>query len=147
MDRQIIFQEPPSEFKPKFTCAAVFVEVEDKILLLKRQNHKTEPGRWGHPAGKVDMGEAVSVAAQRELFEETGIEIGLDELEFRTNVFVRYPEYDFVFAMYRVKMLEKPDVTIRSDEHQTFAWVTLSEIRDMDMVTGTKECMDIFYSL
>lgn len=144
---QIIFREPLTDFKPKFTCAAVFVEAGDRILLLERQDHKTEPGRWGHPAGKVESGERVADAARRELFEETGIAVNSEDLQFRCNAYVRYPEYDFIFAMYGVKMPAAPPVTIKSDEHKSFVWVTMPEAHGMDLVTGTHDCLNIYYSI
>ena len=42
---------------------------EDKILLIKRSDN----GLWAVPGGLVEVGETLAEAAQRELWEETGI--------------------------------------------------------------------------
>jgi len=54
---------------PKLTVDAV-VRRGDEILLIERKN---EPHGWALPGGFVDYGETVELAAERELFEETGI--------------------------------------------------------------------------
>lgn len=44
---------PQKDFKPKFEVVSCFVEHDSKILLLLRQDHKSEPNTYGVPAGKV----------------------------------------------------------------------------------------------
>ena len=45
---------------------------EDQVLLVRRLNEPAK-GRLGIPGGVVELGEKVSDAAVREVFEETGI--------------------------------------------------------------------------
>ncbi len=53
--------------------ATVFVfDEKDRLLLLKRADNEC----WGPPGGAVEPGEAVEEAAIREIFEETGLELG-----------------------------------------------------------------------
>lgn len=44
----------------------------DHVLLVRRAN-PPDAGLWGFPGGKIDYGETVAAAAQRELLEETAI--------------------------------------------------------------------------
>jgi ADP-ribose pyrophosphatase YjhB (NUDIX family) len=55
-------------------AAAVVVERDEKILMVRRA---VEPGlgMWSLPGGYVDRGEVVERAAEREVMEETGLEI------------------------------------------------------------------------
>ena len=53
---------------PAAGAEAVIVR-EDKILLIKRSDN----GLWAVPGGLVEVGETLAEAAQRELWEETGI--------------------------------------------------------------------------
>ncbi|WP_112309233.1 NUDIX hydrolase [Pseudogemmobacter bohemicus] len=56
---------------PRLAALAVVVH-QGKVLLVRRRN-PPDQGLWGYPGGKVEFGEAVARAAERELAEETGI--------------------------------------------------------------------------
>ncbi|MDS9473075.1 NUDIX hydrolase [Sporosarcina pasteurii] len=63
--------------RPLILCGsgvAVF-NGEGEILLVKKFD-----GKWGIPGGFIELGESAEEAGQREVLEETGIEIGLLEL-------------------------------------------------------------------
>ncbi|MCM3567357.1 NUDIX hydrolase [Neobacillus mesonae] len=51
------------------------MDEKDRILLQKRPN-----GDWSLPGGLLELGESAEEAGRREVFEETGIEIGALEL-------------------------------------------------------------------
>ena len=55
-------------------AVAVFNE-QGQIVLQQRRN-----GIWGVPGGFVELGESTEEAGRREVFEETGIEIGTLQL-------------------------------------------------------------------
>jgi 8-oxo-dGTP diphosphatase len=45
---------------------------DGQIVLIRRR----DTGQWGLPGGLVDWGEDISIAARRELVEETGLTLG-----------------------------------------------------------------------
>jgi mutator protein MutT len=53
--------------------AAIAVVAHDGKFLLVRRANPPDPGRWGFPGGKIELGETALQAAVRELAEETGI--------------------------------------------------------------------------
>jgi ADP-ribose pyrophosphatase YjhB (NUDIX family) len=53
------------------SCAVIFDEQREKILLTRRSDN----GLWCLPGGKMESGETVEECSQREVFEETGLEI------------------------------------------------------------------------
>ena len=50
----------------------IIIEIGEKIVLIERKN---PPYGWALPGGFVDYGESYEMAAQREAFEETGLEV------------------------------------------------------------------------
>lgn len=71
--------------------AGAFVfDAENRILLQQRSDN----GEWGLPGGFMELGERVQDTARREVFEETGLQLGKLEL------FGIYsgPKYDKTFA-------------------------------------------------
>lgn len=60
------------------TAADVLIEVAPRrVVLVLRRN---PPAGWAIPGGFVEVGEPVEIAAAREAFEETGLEVELSEL-------------------------------------------------------------------
>ena len=60
-------------------AVVVFIEQDDRVLLVRRTMNP-ERGKWALPAGYVDAGEHPQEAAQREVLEETGLEVEIARL-------------------------------------------------------------------
>lgn len=63
-------------FPDNKVAAAVLLEHEGRILLVKR-GILPHRGKWTLPAGFIDAGEDPVAAAQRECFEETGLQVNV----------------------------------------------------------------------
>jgi len=50
---------------------AVLMDAEGRVLLVRRR----DSGRWGFPAGAMELGESVLDCCVREVREETGLEV------------------------------------------------------------------------
>jgi ADP-ribose pyrophosphatase YjhB (NUDIX family) len=49
------------------------------VLLIKRA-HPPSKGRWSIPGGAIELGETLHEAARREVREECGVEVEIDEV-------------------------------------------------------------------
>ena len=63
---------------PKLVAGAI-IEIDGRIVLIQRD---IEPGygKWTFPGGFVECGERVEAAAEREVLEESGLEIEVGEI-------------------------------------------------------------------
>ena len=77
-------------------AAVLIMDNDNRLLLLKR----SDSGAWGQPGGSVEPGELVEEAAKREVWEETGLEVGemkLFNVFSGPELFYEYPNGDQVF--------------------------------------------------
>lgn len=141
----MIFRECPDNFESKFEIVSCYVEHNGDILILHRQDHKPEGNTWGLPAGKVDDGEDVITAMLREIEEETGIIKQASELEFLETVYVKYPEYHFIYHMFKVVMDTRPDIRLSDKEHKGYKWSNPSDMLKLPLVRDLDKCIEISY--
>ena len=62
--------------KIRLGCSAAVLDGQGRILLTKRSDN----GQWCLPGGAVDPGETVSEACEREVLEETGLQVRVKRL-------------------------------------------------------------------
>ena len=69
---RVIFYDPK--------VAVICIVPRDGKVLMIRRSTDLGYGLWGLPGGYVDRGEVVEVAAAREVWEETGLEVVVGDL-------------------------------------------------------------------
>lgn len=143
----VVYQRPTPQFKPRVEIAAVYIEYNDKILLLHRQDNKSQGNKWGIPGGKVDKEETPLQAAIREVKEETGYDISEQAIENLGRVYIEYNEKDhFIYHMFRTQLQKDPEaVKINFNEHKGFTWVTPSDGLKMDLLQDEDPCFRLIY--
>ncbi len=102
-------------YNPKPVAAAIPVDAEDKIVLLRR-GFDPGQGRWTFPGGFVELGETVEDAAHRETEEELGITIELRRL---VGVYSRADER-VVLVVFLARALGQPHTTSEATEVRGF---------------------------
>lgn len=100
---------------------------EDRFLLLQRSHgDRYNPGLWEFPGGKVDSEEELVDGLKREVFEETGLEIGLDAASAHVeSELIRAGKYEgrLYVALFHSAARLSGDLTV-SNEHEAAAWET-----------------------
>lgn len=140
-----MYKELPEDFHPKFEVVCLHVDYKGKFLMLHRADHKSAGDTWGVPAGKVEPGESILETAQRETKEETGIDIPTEDIRFRNTVYVRYPDYDFVYHIFQAEIKNEAVVMIHESEHKDFCWVTPEEALKIKLVPDEDACIKLVY--
>jgi 8-oxo-dGTP diphosphatase len=64
---------------PKVAVSAVIFDEQDRVLLIERGRPPGQ-GLWTVPGGRLEFGEPLAAAVQREVMEETGLEVEVGEL-------------------------------------------------------------------
>lgn len=98
-----------------------------RVLLIKEQEEPYN-GEWVLPQGYVKPGETVSEAARREVYEELGVEVGLDSLIGVYDDFLRsgsQPRH-YVIVAYRGKILGSGEPHATTEAIYS-AWVDMSK--------------------
>lgn len=103
--------------------AAVILQADGRFLLARRPEGKAYAGYWEFPGGKVETGESLFHALERELHEELGI-----ETEYAWPWLVRHFDYEHA----RVKLHFFRVVAWKGEPHgkegQLLAWQAPSEV-------------------
>ena len=141
-----LYFEEPADFNPTIEASGCFVQYEDKILLLHRQDHKPEGNAWGAPGGKLDPYETPKDAVIRETYEETGLLIEDDKVEYLGDVYYQNENSEVLFHLFRGRIAENPEeVKISFDEHKGFTWVKPQDALQMNLMNGEDQIIEKIY--
>lgn len=118
--------------------AAVLINPQGKVLLAQRPEGKRLAGKWEFAGGKVEDGETPESAIIRELREELGIDILVDDLENFWFLSHPYPEFDFHLLM-PVYICRKWQGIPQPLEHSALRWEYASDMHKLDMIEADAE--------
>lgn len=100
---------------------------EGKVLIVKRSADE-EIGRdsWETVGGKIEFGEDLEASLKREIREETGLNITVEQLLFATT-FKTDPKRQVVILSYLCKSSIKQ--VVLSPEHSDYLWADAEQLR------------------
>ncbi len=113
---------------PTHVVAAVLTDPRGRILLARRTAGRDLAGAWEFPGGKVEQGETVFQALDRELHEELGIRIlGIKPL-------IRVPQhYGHKRIVLDVQRVSRYSGKARGLENQALAWSPAAKLATYPM--------------
>ena len=114
-------------------CVGAIVIDRGRLLLVQR-GRGAAIGRWSVPGGRVEAGETLARAVEREVEEETALEV-------RCGEFLGWVEriselYHFVIMDFRADVVSDPEVLRAGDDADDAAWVPLDRLHEHDLVDG-----------
>jgi 8-oxo-dGTP diphosphatase len=104
---------------------AAIVEHDGKILCVRRgpSKHPYIHQKWEFPGGKIEPGEAQTVALLREIREE--LNVCIDVKRWLMTIEHTYPDFKLIMDMYICSLAkDQSPVNISLNEHIAFTWLS-----------------------
>ena len=94
-------------------------------------------GMWEFPGGKIEPGESREVALKREIQEELGVDIAIENLLCTTEY--DYPSFHLTMHCYLCS-IASGDIELR--EHKSALWLTAETLDSVEWLPADKEVVD-----
>ena len=110
---------------------------KDKVLVLKRRKTDFLEGIYELPSGKLEEGETIPIALEREVREETNLKlkdifeyIGTFDYKSKTGKLTR--QFNFI-----ITVIDPSKVKL--SEHERYAWINKETINEYKISDETKK--------
>ena len=141
-----------TEFRTKYPvqptlAVGAIVFKENKVLLVRRGKAPAK-GLWAIPGGSVKLGETLKDAAEREIIEETGIQVKAGASVYSFESIERDDNGDVRFHYYIVDLEAEyisGEIT-PGDDADDAAWMTVADLKMNNVHPRTLELLIWQYS-
>jgi len=126
----------PDQVFPEPTVGALIVNREGKILLAK--SHKWFD-KYTLPGGHIEIGESMEQALKREVKEEVGLDVEVDEfLAMQEAIFSKefFKKRHFIFFDFLCRIGDQ-SVSLDKDEIQDYIWEYPGQAFNLDLDSFT----------
>ncbi len=119
--------------KTVHVAVAVIKNTNGDVLIARRSAQQHQGGLWEFPGGKVEMGETVFTALQREIREEVALEILAAQPLLKIPF--TYPDKKVLLDVWQVSNFSG---TARPAEGQPIQWVPVSTLVNYDFPAANR---------
>ena len=123
--------------KPVVVVAGIILQ-QDRILVGRRKAEGAFPLKWEFPGGKVESGENLEQALQRELAEELGIRIG-KPAEFRRYRYMYETGFEVDLSFF---LIGEYSGQLENKAFQEIAWASPGELSEFDFLEGDRPVIE-----
>ncbi|WP_273789016.1 (deoxy)nucleoside triphosphate pyrophosphohydrolase [Bartonella sp. ML70XJBT] len=120
--------------------ACALLDQDNRVLLTKRPQGKSLAGLWEFPGGKVEQGEIPETSLIRELEEELGIHVQMDNLQPLTFASHSYETFHLLMPLYLCYHYEG---VARGREGQDLKWVFIGDLEKYPMPDADKPLVQV----
>lgn len=118
--------------------AVAVIKIADRVLIAKRANHQHQGGLWEFPGGKLEEGEELRNALQRECLEE--LDIIPTSVSPLTTIHHKYTDKAVTLHVCLVSdYLGVP----YGKEGQPITWSPLTELKNYQFPEANKEILSL----
>ena len=139
----------PKPNRPNHIGATILIHYGGKVLLESRK----DSDRWAFIGGGLLINETLLECAKRETFEETGIVLADEDIEFcklydDPYIIISYPDGNIIrnmMAVYKTTLKQMPDL-VCSEESRELRFFSKEELKNIKIVeTHTPILEDLGY--
>jgi mutator protein MutT len=116
---------------------AAVIEDNQHFFLTRRQPGAHLAGMWEFPGGKIDANESHASALKRELREELGVDLEVNDLMYETTH--AYPDRTVALYFYRCSFIGSPQPLLG----QEMRWVPRGELRSLGLPPADVELIEL----
>ena len=120
--------------------AAVISNSNNQVLLARRPQHLHQGGLWEFPGGKLNRGETIVQALQRELREELAIVVNQSDCHPLLQVSHDYPDKHVLLNFWQVSSFAG---TPYGNEGQFITWVPIEQLSDYDFPAANQAVIEL----
>jgi len=137
-----------SEYKHEVAITAIVVKDEKYLITRRAPSKKRFPGMWTVPGGRLEVSDYADLpkdtehywynvlekTLKREVMEEVGI--GIDNIEYVTSLARVHEGGTPSLVISCMADYVSGEVTLEEHEADQYAWVSLSEAKEYDLIEG-----------
>ncbi|AIQ51863.1 NUDIX hydrolase [Paenibacillus sp. FSL R7-0331] len=102
---------------------------QGRILIVRRAAADVVgAGSWECPGGKIDFGEGLEDALEREIAEETGLSVTVGAVAYAAS-FLTDPGRQVIIITYHCQ--SENNIVLLSEEHADYQWCTRSQLQQL----------------
>lgn len=126
--------------KVRTAVVAVVRDGSSRVLLTKRAI-PPYMGKWVMPGGKIDRGETITSALKREVIEEVGLDVHVEELVDIFEVAPTNEHSDHFVILYYFASPRSQKLLVNRDEVSETLWADLQTANSLDISNGTRHIL------
>ncbi|WP_233498432.1 NUDIX domain-containing protein [Blastococcus sp. TF02A-26] len=130
---------PAAGALPVVACVGGVVHDAAGRLLLIRRGTEPGRGRWSVPGGRVEPGESLAEAVEREVLEETGLPVRAGAVVGRVRVPGRGVVYDVVDLA--CALVDPSVVPVAGDDADEVTFVDAAALEQLSCTDGLLESL------
>ena len=127
--------------KQEKSCGAVIIE-DGKVLLVYQHN-----GLWSFPKGHIEPGETEAETAEREVEEETGLDIELDtSRRYEFSYDLKDINVHKTVVLFPAKLVGERELSLQAEEIKESKWVPFTEVEETLTFIGWRKIWKQIYA-
>ena len=109
-------------------------------VLLVRRGRPPKVDEWSLPGGRQELGETIAAAGQREVLEETGVQVEIHDVVAVVDLIDRDEQEQVRFHYTLVDLLGEwqSNEAVAGDDAAAIAWVTLDDLPQYNLWSETE---------